>query len=140
LAKSVSQGVEKWIDYEVHATTGAACLALREQGFTLVGADLNGVAPEALPAYPRIGVVMGAEKAGLSDEARSHCEAFVTVPMVGLVESFNVSVAAALLLQGLSKERKGMALDRVAQDELFAAYLIQSVSRPEVILAEASRR
>jgi tRNA (guanosine-2'-O-)-methyltransferase len=137
-SSNVSQGVEKWIDHATHRATEAACDALAAQGYTLVGADASGVAPEALPPG-KLCLVMGAEKPGLSPEARARCKAFVGISMRGMVESFNVSVAAALLLHELCK-RPATHLSKEEKDVLFARFMVQSVQRAEVVLEELSRR
>jgi tRNA C32,U32 (ribose-2'-O)-methylase TrmJ len=43
--------------------------------------------------------VVGNEARGVSEEARALCDAEIMVPMVGMVESLNVSVASACILQ-----------------------------------------
>ena len=139
LSHTVAQGVEKWIDFDVHPSTEAACAALKAQGFTLLGADVSGTPPEALPPYDRICLVMGAEKPGLSAIARERCDGFVSIPMVGMVESFNVSVAAALLVYALS-HRAPTLLDEDERRTLLARYLVRTIQRPEIVLAELSAR
>jgi tRNA (guanosine-2'-O-)-methyltransferase len=138
-ASGVSQGVEKWIDYRVHATTEAACAALAAAGYAFVGADLSGVPCEELTLPGRVCLVLGSEKPGLSSVARKRCTAFVTIPMRGMVESFNVSVAAALLLQGLAR-RPVEALSVDAAAELLARYMVLTIQRPAVVLEELRRR
>ncbi len=139
LSHTVAQGVEKWIDFDVHASTEAACDALKAEGFTLLGADVTGTPPQELPHYERICLVMGAEKPGLSDVARAKCDGFITIPMVGMVESFNVSVAAALLTYSLS-HRAPTLLSEDERRTLLARYLVRTIQRPEIVLAELSSR
>jgi len=136
LAQSVTQGVDKWIDFTVHASSESAYDAIVAQGYTLIGADMAGGPPEELPKDMRVCLVMGAEKPGLSDLARTRCKGFVSVAMVGMVESFNVSVAAALLVSALCKRREPELLGATQRAELLARYLVQTVQRPAVILAE----
>jgi tRNA (guanosine-2'-O-)-methyltransferase len=82
---------------------------------------------------------MGAEKPGLSEVARAKCDGFVTIPMVGMVESFNVSVAAALLTYALS-HRAPKLLSEDERRTLLARYLVRTIQRPEIVLAELSAR
>ncbi len=49
---------------------------------------------------------MGAEKEGLSDYAAEHADTHVTIPIIGMVESYNVSVAAAIILQEALHQRQ----------------------------------
>ena len=83
---------------------------------------------------------MGAEKPGLSEVARARCDGFVSIPMVGMVESFNVSVAAALLTYALSARRPPELLSEEARCTLLARYLIQTVQRADLVLDELARR
>jgi tRNA (guanosine-2'-O-)-methyltransferase len=140
LSQSVSQGVDKWIDFDVHASTEAAMDALANDGFVLVGADVTGEHPRAFSDVSRVCLVMGAEKPGLSDVARKRCARFVSIPMHGMVESFNVSVAAALLVYALTQDRAPALLDAPAQRTLLARYLVQTIQRPDVVLAELAER
>jgi tRNA (guanosine-2'-O-)-methyltransferase len=128
----ISRGAQKWITFARHHDFPAATEAL--SGYMLVGADAQGVAPEDLPRDRPLCLVMGAEKAGLSAEVRARCEALVGIEMSGFVESFNVSVAAALLLQRLLRHRPPVHLAPAAQRHLLACYLVQSVGRAETVL------
>jgi tRNA (guanosine-2'-O-)-methyltransferase len=140
LSAGVAQGVDKWIDFQVHPSTDAAFDALVASGYTLCGADVAGEPPEALADVPRVCLVMGAEKPGLSAVARARCTRFVTIAMSGLVESFNVSVAAALLTYALSRRRPPELLDEMARRTLLARYLVQTIQRPDVVLAQLAER
>jgi tRNA (guanosine-2'-O-)-methyltransferase len=140
LSATVSQGVEKWIDFDVHASTEAALSAIAADGYTLCGADVHGDPPEALASIARVCLVMGAEKPGLSALARSRCTRFVSIPMRGMVESFNVSVAAALLVYACTRDRPPLLLEEAARRTLLARYLVQTVQRPEVVLAQLAQR
>ena len=51
---------------------------------------------------------MGAELTGVSDEARALADGAVCVPMHGLTESLNVSVAAACILQRVTERRRNV--------------------------------
>jgi len=58
-----------------------------------------------------IGIVMGAEGEGMRRLTRENCDELVRIPMKGVVESLNVSVASGVCLyealrQRLAKERK----------------------------------
>jgi tRNA (guanosine-2'-O-)-methyltransferase len=43
-------------------------------------------------------LVFGNEHDGISDEVKSNCDGLVHIPMLGFTESFNISVAASILL------------------------------------------
>lgn len=50
-------------------------------------------------------IVMGAEDVGLSDDALKKCDALVKIPILGSIESLNVSVAASVLLYEVVRQR-----------------------------------
>ena len=75
-----------------------------DHGIQLIGASVgrNSVAPEELDPQPRIGLVMGSEFDGISDSTSAICDRLVRIRMAEGVDSLNVSVAAAVLLDRLS--------------------------------------
>jgi len=64
-------------------------------------------------------LIMGAEKHGLSDYAAEHADDHVTIPIIGMVESYNVSVAAAIILQEAmhQRTRAGMYDNKVLDED-----------------------
>jgi len=80
--------------------------ALQEAGVWLVGAAAEGTESvfEARFDGP-IGWVLGAEGQGLRRLTRERCDRLVRIPMLGRVESLNVSVAAALCLYETRRQR-----------------------------------
>lgn len=49
--------------------------------------------------------ILGNEKFGISDEAVALADATAIIPMSGFVESFNISVAAALIMYEAQQQR-----------------------------------
>ncbi len=107
-----SGGSWKWVSVRVHRDIDAAFDALERAGFVTVAADLS---PDATDFrdfdYTRpTAVVLGAELEGLSERSRERVSACVRIPMSGLVESLNVSVAAALILFEAQRQRAAAGL------------------------------
>jgi TrmH family RNA methyltransferase len=74
---------------------------LRSRDFTIFGADPDGdpVARGGGPVtHPRFALVLGNEASGLSDEVRLGCDATVAVRLPGQMDSLNVAIAGAILL------------------------------------------
>jgi len=75
---------------------------LRERDFAILCADPGG---EAVTRYgkspPRLALVLGNEPSGLSQELCSDCDRRVAVELPGGMDSLNVAVAGALLLDRL---------------------------------------
>lgn len=53
-----------------------------------------------------LGLVMGAEEGGLRRLTREHCDNLIKIPMLGTVESLNVSVAAGVCLFEALRQRR----------------------------------
>lgn len=53
-----------------------------------------------------LALVMGAEGSGMRHLTRQHCDFLVKIPMVGQVESLNVSVAAGVLLYEVFRQKR----------------------------------
>ena len=51
-------------------------------------------------------LIMGSERIGISEEQASLCDALVRIPMGGYVESLNLSIAAALVLYEVYRQRR----------------------------------
>lgn len=80
--------------------------ALKQAGIWLVGAD--GGAPESLfdvDLRGPLALVLGAEGSGLRRLTRESCDRLISIPMLGSVESLNVSVAAGICLYEAVRQR-----------------------------------
>lgn len=51
-------------------------------------------------------LVLGAEGHGLHEQARKKCDFLVSIPMLGKVASLNVSVAAAIVIYEIARQRR----------------------------------
>lgn len=88
------------------ATNTAICLDfLKQQGYRLIATSPHGkaIAPEELPLTEKVALLMGNEQNGLSNYALEQAEGTLIIPMVGVSESFNVSVSAAICLYSLTR-------------------------------------
>ena len=82
-------------------------LALKEQGYRIYGAE---VTPEAtalsqLTVAHRWVLLMGHEQTGISPEVLEHCDEVISIEMNPEIKSFNVSVAASIILYQLSHKK-----------------------------------
>ncbi len=78
---------------------------LKEKGFWVVAADMDGdIIYESNLKGPLV-IVMGAEGKGVSPLTKKMCDFSVRIPMKGKVSSLNVSVAAALVLYEALRQR-----------------------------------
>jgi tRNA (guanosine-2'-O-)-methyltransferase len=91
-------------------TTEQSIADLTARGFDIYVADLAPTAhsPATLPVDRPLAVVFGSEVQGVSEAARRAAKGVVRVPMVGLTESLNVSVSAAIVLHHLCERRRAL--------------------------------
>jgi len=105
---STAQGSQKWIKLNQFSKTKEAINTLKKKGFKLYGTNLN---PQSID-YKKCNFegptafVLGAEKWGISEEAASLMDEHIYIPMRGMVESLNVSVAASTLLFEAIRQRQ----------------------------------
>jgi tRNA (guanosine-2'-O-)-methyltransferase len=134
VATSVARSAEKWVDVRCYESGEAAIAAARREGMVLVAARSDGeLLPADLSQLPRVALVLGNERDGISDPLVAACSRSVRVPMRGFVESLNVSVTAAILLAAATANRPG-DLDAESRRRLYARGLYLSVPRAEDIL------
>jgi len=107
-----SQGAEKWMNVRPHADLASACAHLRKQGFQLVAAHLSESAQDyrELDYTLPTALVVGTELFGVSDEALALCDRQVSIPMKGMTQSLNVSVACAIVLYEAMRQREAAGL------------------------------
>ena len=79
---------------------------LKEMGITLIGTDEEAeLSIYDLDLTGPIGIVMGAEGDGMRRLTRENCDQLVRIPMQGVVESLNVSVASGVCLFEAARQR-----------------------------------
>jgi len=65
----------------------------------------GGENPDEINWHGKVGLVVGGEGPGLSDEVIARCNTRVTIPMAVTVESLNVAVASAILIYAARRQR-----------------------------------
>lgn len=137
---AITKGADRWIDVVRHQGL-ARCLGdLSARGFQLFAADVGeGCVPvHDIDVTRPVALVFGSERDGLSKRALALTDARFTVPMFGFVESFNVSVSAALSLYDVSSRRRRIIagegdLEEAALLDRADLYLRRAVRSPEII-------
>ena len=78
--------------------------ALKEQGVWVYAAEAGGESIYSTDFSGPCAIVMGSEGGGVSQLVTKLCDATVSIPMYGKVNSFNVSTAAAILLAEIARQ------------------------------------
>ncbi|WJW76014.1 tRNA (guanosine(18)-2'-O)-methyltransferase TrmH [Thiohalobacter sp. IOR34] len=110
--KGTAAGSEKWVETYSHDTVEAAIEQLQGRGFHIVAAHLSDRAVDfrAFDYTRPTAILLGTEKYGVSEAALERVDAEITIPMVGMVASLNVSVAAAVILYEAQRQRLAAGL------------------------------
>jgi len=105
---STAQGSQKWVKLNNYETDISAVFELKKKGFKLYGTTLNekSIDYRDFDYSENTCFVLGAEKWGLSDQLISNVDESIFIPMSGMVQSLNVSVAASILLFEAVRQRK----------------------------------
>ncbi len=100
---AVAKGASKWVDLYRYKNTKECVATLKKNGYRVVATTPHerGYTLSELPINQKIALLFGTEITGLSDESIALADDFVTIPMFGFTESFNISVSAAICLYQL---------------------------------------
>ena len=107
-SSTISLGSHKWLSlhkYSRNESNVQECFQhLRQQDYTIIATSphYNSREISDLEVDDKTALVFGTELDGVSDEVISQCDAFIKIPMVGFVESYNLSVSAAICLHTLA--------------------------------------
>lgn len=107
-----SAGARNWVEVDTHDTIEDAVSAFKSEGMQILVTNLSDTAVDFREVdYTKpTAVVLGGEKFGASQQAIELATQDIIVPMMGMVQSLNVSVASAIILYEAQRQRqeKGM--------------------------------
>ena len=107
IGKKSSSSANKWVERRRFASVAECYDQLRSEGFTIYATRLDANA-KTLYEYDftkKTAFVFGNEHAGVSDEAAELADATLMIPMMGMIQSLNVSVACAVTLYEALRQR-----------------------------------
>jgi len=109
---ATSASAERWVDVVVHGTVDAAVAHLRRGGMKVYAAHLSDTAVDFRSVdYVRpCAIVIGNEREGVSSGAAALADEHIIIPMLGMVQSLNVSVATAVILFEAQRQRLAAGL------------------------------
>ena len=102
-----SASADKWVELETHEDLDSALDTLRSQNMNIYAAHLSSSAQDyrAVDYTAPTCILFGNERAGVSEAAAEAADSHIIVPMLGMVESLNVSVATAVILFEAQRQR-----------------------------------
>ncbi|MDR1787219.1 MAG: 23S rRNA (guanosine(2251)-2'-O)-methyltransferase RlmB [Treponema sp.] len=101
-----SAGASAWVPRAESSNLQRSIAALKDAGFWIYGAAMEGGVVWERDLRGRIALVLGGEGSGLSRLLRECCDALVSIPTLGKLDSLNVSVAAGVLMYEALRQRK----------------------------------
>ena len=105
-AIKVASGAAESVPYVPVTNLVRALETLKERGVWIVGTEASAAESLFEADLPEaVAWVLGAEGRGMRRLTREHCDRVVRIPMLGTVESVNVSVAAGLCLYESRRRR-----------------------------------
>jgi tRNA (guanosine-2'-O-)-methyltransferase len=134
--RAISTRAEKWLDVRIHRSLEACLLPLKEKGFQVAVTHLGEEAVEYIDldyTLP-LAIVFGSESEGVSPEALKLADHRIRIPMLGMVQSLNLSVSVGVILFEARKQRRagGFYKRRRLGDEEFDRYLKKWLSDDKV--------
>lgn len=108
LGRKTSASARKWVESVRHRDREELFAALRTQNMQVLATTFT---PTARPLrqwdFTRpTAVIMGNEHSGVAEELIQAADGELYIPMYGMIQSFNVSVAAAIILAEASRQRE----------------------------------
>lgn len=134
MAKPITQGAFYWVDISYYDTLEQFLDYCHDQSLLLAGGTVDATTPlHEVSIDQPLCVMIGNEHRGLSEAAQAACAIRYKIPMVGMSESMNLSVSAAISLYDTSQRRRAQLgskgdLSGDQQQTLRAQYYLNSVA------------
>ena len=107
LGKKSSASAKKWVDHRKFQSAEECCRKLHKEGYLIYATHLS---KRTAPLYEldltkKVALAFGNEHRGVSDEAADLADGNFMIPMFGMIQSLNVSVACAVTLFEAVRQR-----------------------------------
>lgn len=141
----IALGAEKWLSihkYNQQQISFANVIhSLKAKNYRIVATTLH---HESVSLYDfsldkgKCIFLFGTEKEGLSDEAIELADEYLTIPIYGFTESFNVSVSVGIIMSHIARKLRQLKipyqLTNAEKEEIMIQWLTQSIPSGEKIL------
>ena len=133
-------GASKWININKHKKTSSALKKLKKKGYKIVLTSPHNSEKTIFDnslIKNKVAILFGSEVNGYSNDAKKLADEFISIPMYGFTESYNISVAVALTLQQVTKDiRKSKVNWQLCQNEknkILEDWLKKSIKSSEML-------
>ncbi|MBK8945698.1 MAG: RNA methyltransferase [Ignavibacteriae bacterium] len=107
ISKVTSASSKKWIEQNKYDSVEVCINNLKSEGFEIYGSILSENADSIYDVdfTKKVAIIMGNEHRGISEEITNLIDKQIYIPMHGMIQSLNVSVAAAVILYEAQRQR-----------------------------------
>lgn len=106
--RGTARGAWRWVNLNVYTDIANPLEKLKSRNVQIIAAHLddNAVNYREIDYTQPTALVMGNEKDGISEQCADYIDTNIVIPMRGMVESFNVSVASGIILAEAQRQRE----------------------------------
>lgn len=138
-ANRITRGAEKWLDVKSYNQPALAVHDLKKAGYQVWATDLaTDETIDTIDWSKPTAIVLGNEKDGITPEMAKLVDGRFRIPMQGFSQSFNISVAAALIFYRAHIEMRKLGdailLNEKQRLQVLANYYLRCFDNPEGIL------
>ena len=108
LRQDAASGSGRWVHVNIHRNIKSVYSMLRDKGFKLMTAhfSIDAIDYREYDYTQPTAIIVGQELEGITTEAVQNADGSLIIPMYGMIQSLNVSVAAAIILYEALKQRE----------------------------------
>jgi tRNA (guanosine-2'-O-)-methyltransferase len=105
--EAISTRAEKWLHFSRYTSTATCLNQLKEKGFKIAVTILGdaSIPYTDIDFTQPLAIVFGNESEGISEDARDLADYVIKIPMIGMVQSLNLSVSVGIILYEAMKQR-----------------------------------
>ncbi|EGU33678.1 tRNA (guanosine(18)-2'-O)-methyltransferase TrmH [Vibrio scophthalmi] len=107
-----SAGARNWVEVDTHSSIDDAIGELKAQGMQILVTNLSDTAVDfrQIDYTKPTAIILGSEKVGASARAKELADQDIIIPMMGMVQSLNVSVASAVIMYEAQRQREAAGM------------------------------
>jgi len=109
--KLSSASANKWLDFKIFNSAKDCIKDLKNNGYKIISTCLDDDSKNLLNVDftdKKIAIVFGNEKKGISQYFKDASDIKIRIPMYGMVQSFNLSVSAGIILWEANRQREAI--------------------------------
>ncbi len=106
--KAISTRADKWVELHPHRTIADCVKSLKAEGFQVAATCLSedAIAYDMVDYTRPTAVIFGNESDGITPEALTLADVKIKIPMLGMVQSLNLSVSVGIILYEALRQRR----------------------------------